>query len=138
MSTINRSKTLQDIIDYTDVYDIRNVAFYNTVDHLIVKSTTAFQRFYPYIKEYIAEYRVTKEQREFYRYRPDLLSTDVYGTPMLGWFIMWMNGQECPSKFRIKQTIMLVPPDQIENLFITIKTKNQNALDSNWLEHLVT
>ena len=61
MSRINNSKTLQDIIDYTDVYDIRNGKYYNTVDHLVVNTTTALQKFYPYIKEYISAYTVTKE-----------------------------------------------------------------------------
>lgn len=135
MASLNNTKTLSELIDYTDVYDINNVAFLNTVSYMIVKSTTAFQKFYPYVKEYLSVYKVTKDQRQKYRCRPDLLSSDVYGTPLLGWFIMWMNGQECPSKFRIKQTIVLINPSQIQNLFITIKTKNQKALDANWLEH---
>lgn len=137
MAQLNSYKTLQSLIDYTDIYDINSATFYTTVDHMVVKSTTSFQKFYPYVKEYIQIYKVTKEQREKYRYRPDLLSTDIYGTPLLGWFIMWMNGQECPSKFRIKQTIALVPPDQVQELFITIKSKNNKKLEENWTKHLV-
>lgn len=136
MPTLNGIKTLQEVIDYTDVYDINNVTYFTKVDHLVVKSTTAFQRFYPYIKQYLQTYAVTKEQREHYRYRPDLLSSDIYGTPTLGWFIMWMNGQECPSKFRLKQSIVLVPPTDIQTLFITIKTKNQDKLENNWTDYL--
>ena len=116
------------------MYDINNVTYFTKVDHLVVKSTTAFQRFYPYVKQYLQTYAVTKEQRE--HYRPDLLSSDIYGTPTLGWFIMWMNGQECPSKFRLKQYIVLVPPTDIQTLFITIKTKNQDKLENNWTDYL--
>lgn len=138
MASLDSTKTLSALINYTDIYDINNVAFLHTTGYLVVKSTTAFQKFYPYVKDYLSSYRVTDDQREKYRYRPDLLSSDVYGTPMLGWLIMWMNGQECPSKFRIKQTIVLINPSQIQDVFITIKAKNQKALDANWLEHQVT
>lgn len=137
MSMLNTSKSLQDLINFTDIYDINNIAFLSTVDHIVVKSTTGFQKFYPYVKQYLTTYKVTPEQREKYRCRPDLLSTDVYGTPTLDWFIMWMNGQECPSKFKIKQTIILVAPDSIQELFITIKNKNNVQLERNWTEHLV-
>ena len=92
-------KTLSDIINREDQYDLKNVTFYGTsVDgELIISSENLFNMYARYIAQFAVTYKVTDEYKKYYRFRPRLLSQDIYGTPDLAWLLMYLNFQECPS-----------------------------------------
>lgn len=75
-------------------------------------------------------------QRDKYRFRPHLLSTDLYGTPELYWMILMLNDQECSSKFRLKSYVKLVPLSDLNRIYDTIVTKSNERLKRNWNEIL--
>ena len=131
-------KTLDQIINRRDRFDINKVLFYTVTDDgtLIIPDTNLFQIYRRYINPYIGTYKVTKAQREYYRYKPHLLSSDIYGTPELAWLILMLNDRECPSKFTIKSTIKLIPEPYLVNLYDTIVTKSNGKLESNWNKYL--
>ena len=122
--------TLDDIINREDRYDIEKVGFYSiTDDHeLVTLDSTLIDLYMKYVREYVGLYRVSKKEREYYRFRPQLLSLD--------WLIMKLNDKECSSKFYIKSTIRLVPKNVIEELYTTIATKSRHPITQNRNDYL--
>lgn len=130
-------KTLNSIIETPNRFDINKITFFTkTIDGtLIVPDTDVFLKYMKVIENLVTTYKVTEAQRERYRYRPYLLSTDIYGTPELGWLLMRLNGQECASKFRIKKTIRVIPYDSLVQIYDNIVANSYDNLTSNWTEY---
>lgn len=131
-------KTLEDIINHQDRYDLNKVIMYTTTDDgsMIIPDTNLFQIYRRYINPYIGTYKVSDKLRTYYRYKPHLLSADVYGTPELAWLLLMLNDRECPSKFTLKSTIRLIPAPYLASLYDTIVTKSNAKLEKNWNEFL--
>ena len=131
-------KTLSDIINKNDRYDINKITLYTETEDgsLIIRDTDLFETYMRFIVHYVQTYTVSDYQRAYYRFRPHLLSYDVYGTPELAWLVISLNDQECPSKFRLKQTIRLIPAEYIPTVYDTILTRSSDKLEANWNEFL--
>jgi len=131
-------KTLDDIINREDKYDFHKICFYTVTSdgELLIPDTNLFQTYIRYIADYVGTYKTTDEQRRYYKYKPALLSNDIYGTPNLSWLLLMLNNRECASKFTIKQYIRLITPKQLSTLFDTIVTKSNDKLEANWNEYL--
>lgn len=131
-------KTLDSILDTTDRYDINKITYFTVTDDgtLVIPDTNVIDVYRRYVNPYIEIYKVTEKQRDFYRYRPYLLSADIYGTPKLGWLIMMLNDRECASKFTIKTTIKLIPLSVIGQLYDSLVTKSTAKLEANWAKYL--
>lgn len=131
-------KTLDSLLNTTDRYDINKITYFTVTDDgtLVIPDTNVIDIYRRYVSPYIQVYKVTEKQRNFYRYRPYLLSADVYGTPKLGWLIMMLNDRECASKFTIKTTIKLIPLSVIGQLYDSLVTKSTSKLEANWAKYL--
>lgn len=131
-------KTLDSILNTTDRYDINKITYFTVTDDgtLVIPDTNVIDIYRRYVSPYIQVYNVTEKQRDFYRYRPYLLSADVYGTPKLGWLIMMLNDRECASKFTIKTTIKLIPLSVMGQLYDSLVTKSTSKLEANWAKYL--
>ena len=131
-------KTVEDIINAKDRYDLNKITFFTMSDDkdLVVPDTDLFQIYMGYIAQFIARFKCSYAVREKYRYKPYLMSQDIYGTPELGWLILLLNDRECASKFTIKSTIRLVPQEYLVSLYDTIVTKSNTKLKKNWDEFL--
>jgi hypothetical protein len=129
---------LDDIINDNNRYDINDITFFTMTDdgELVIRDTDLFVIYRRYINPYIAKYNVSVEQRRKYKCKPELLSSDVYGTPALAWLILLLNDQECPSKFYIKSTIKLIPYDYLQEMYDTVVTRSSSRLNENWNEYL--
>lgn len=138
MSNINSVKTLDDLINFTDRYDPVKISYFSLAgkgdDAIAVISTNLFSLYQRYTYQFVKRYKVTDQQRRQFRCRPFLLSTAVYGTPNLAWLIMMLNNQECPSKFKLKQYIDLIPIEALDELYDTIVTRHKKKLDANRTE----
>lgn len=134
----NVYKTLDDIINHDDRYDINKIMYYTTTEDgtLVIPDHTVFTIYRRYINPYIKTYTVSKAQRDRYKRRPYILSKDVYGTPFLGWLILTLNDQQCASKFYLKSTIKLIPINYLVDIYDTIVTKASDKLDNNWADYL--
>ena len=127
-------KTLDDIINRSDRYDINKITFFTHTDDqsLIIPDKNLIEIYARYIKQYVATFNVSEAERAYYRCKPYLLSFDVYKTVNLGWLIMYLNDRECASKFYLKRTIRLIPIEYLENVYDTIVTKSSARLQENW------
>lgn len=135
MATI---KTLDDIINKNDRYDLNKISMYQYAidDSLIIYSTDVFRLYYRFIRNYVEPYKISQVQRDYYYSKPHLLSQDIYGTPELAWLILRLNDQECPSKFRLKSRIYLIDPMTLSNLYDTVITRSTDKVKENWNEFL--
>lgn len=135
MATI---KTLDDIINKNDRYDLNKISMYQYAidDSLIIYSTDVFRLYYRFIRNYVEPYKISQIQRDYYYSKPHLLSQDIYGTPELAWLILRLNDQECPSKFRLKSRIYLIDPTTLSNLYDTVITRSTDKVKENWNEFL--
>ena len=131
-------KTLDDIINRSDRYDINKITFFTqTYDKtLIIPDTNLFEIYMRYVRPYVGTFNVSDAERQYYRFKPYLLSLDVYGTPSLGWLILMLNDRECASKFYLKQTVRLIPVEYLNNVYDTIVTKSSTRLEKNWNTYL--
>ena len=131
--------TLDDVIEKEDRYDINKILFFSMTEDrtLVVKDTNLFTIYMRYLQQYIAAFKISKALRQYYRFRPDLLSTDLYGTPNLAWLLLTLNYQECASKFRLKSTVRIIPAQYLAQVYDTIVTKSTDKLAANWDEFLL-
>lgn len=129
-------KTLQDLVAYTNRFDIRNLAFYSTDKFgLTTIQTTQFDRYLSYIMTYTETYEVDDSQKQVYMYRPDLLSKAIYGQPNLDWLIMKLNDCESASRFIIRKGLRLISPDSLEDALQEINAKDKERIEANWSEN---
>ena len=130
-------KTITELINRDDRYDVSKITFFTQTEDgsLIIPDTNLFRIYMPFIRDYIRTYKVTKEQINFYRYKPYLLSNDIYGTPKLAWLILLLNDRECASKFYLKSTAKLVPPGLLEQLYTEITTRSTDRLEENQIKY---
>ncbi|MCM1230238.1 MAG: baseplate wedge protein 53 [Ruminococcus flavefaciens] len=131
-------KTLDDIINREDRYDVNKVTLFTITDdqELVIPDKNIFDTYMRFIRPYVQVYDVTMREREYYRFRPQLLSLDVYGTPSLDWLLIMLNDRECPSKFYLKQTVNMVPSSIIGKLHETIVSRPKRDLEKNWNKYL--
>ena len=131
-------KTLDDIVNRDDQYDINKMTVYRMSGDgaFVIMGSTLYDLYYRYIAPYVAEYGVSDAQRKYYRGKPHLLSSDIYGTPDLAWLIMRLNDRECPSNFYLKQKVLLIPKNRIQSLFNTLYTKAGDRIEKNHSKYL--
>lgn len=135
MATLNLSasiKTLDDLIQFTDTYDIRNTVYYRRVENLLVPAMNAYDLYYEGYKDAIETFTTNREQRVKYSYKPNNLSVDIYGTPSMGWLIMKLNNCECPSKFKVRSKINLISFSNLQDIAVSIISKASGRLEANW------
>lgn len=131
-------KTLDDIINRIDRYDVNKITFYAATDDktLVVPGKNLFEMYFKYAAPYVGTFGVTDAERRYYQYKPYLLSQDVYGTPSLGWMILYLNDRESASRFYLKSTVNLIPPQVLPEVYDTIATRSSVRLKGNWNAYL--
>lgn len=131
-------KTLNDIINREDRYDLNQVLLYTVTEDgsLVIPDKNIFETYMRFVRPYVQVYDVENNARTYYRFRPQLLSLDVYGTPSLDWLLMILNDRECASKFYLKQTVNMVPASVISKLHETVISRPKRELEKNWDKYL--
>lgn len=131
-------KTLDDIINRNDRYDINKITFYQLSGDgsMVIQMSTLFDIYYRYIIPYIGVFSVTDAQKRYYKTKPHLLSADIYGTPDLAWMLMKLNNKESPSRFYLLDHVRLIPMSQLEVVYDTLVTKAAGRLNANWNKYL--
>lgn len=114
-------KTLDDVINYTTLYDIRKYAKIKDVNGIKFIDETMFDIYFKLFKPLIQRVSTTVEHKK-YNYNPKLLSRDLYGTPDLDWLLVRINS-ESSSRFKIEGKINYIHPDDIDTIFDILASK---------------
>lgn len=72
----------------------------------------------------------TEEEIAKYKYAPDMLAYDIYGSTQLDFIILLCNGIIDPKEFDFKRKSILLPKKSVLNEFLS---KVYNS-ESNWLD----
>ena len=131
------SKTIEDQISNSiDIeqssipyeYTNKDVAHYENSEMKInLYENILLGKYFPVIKNSCTLKTISREDQFRYNYRPELLSTDTYGTPSLWYIIMRCNNCEDINDFKDLPTVYLPDIVIIENCisneeFIKAKT----------------
>lgn len=74
--------------------------------------------------------KISSEEIAKYKYSPDLLAYDLYGSTQLDFILLLCNGIIDPKEFDFKKSYILVPPyEDLYNLLSSIYNS-----ESTWLE----
>lgn len=73
---------------------------------------------------------ITSDDIVKYRYAPDLLAYDVYGTTQLDFIVLLCNGTIDPKEFNFKRKYIMLPRKHILNEFLSAVYNSESV----WLE----
>ena len=93
---------------YRDKYDSTEVKYYEkSSNNIILYDNILLNKYFNKIKNSCTKYLLTKEENIIYRFRPEALSKDKYGTPNLWYVILKVNGCEDFSEFNDFDYVLL-------------------------------
>jgi len=129
------SYTLEDFVKLGDQDDLTyyNFSILRSADNI----TFADQSILDY---YISEMRssckkvtdISKQEINKYKYRPDLLAYDIYGSTQLDFVVLICNGVIDPKEFDFKKKYLMLPTKQyLASLMSTIYSSESEWLDIN-------
>ena len=92
------NSTIQEIIDAgkrasltTDDLSLKTIVTNSMDEKFIVNLTTVFEKYYELLTDYAVTVRLTEEEYLRYRFKPRLLSKDLYGTYDLHYLLLKLN-----------------------------------------------
>lgn len=127
-------KTMSELIKNKGNFNIRNVAIFSATDDIIYVDYTLFTKYRQLLNGFITTVITEPADRETYTYKPGLLSNRLYGTTELDHLLLMINNCESPSDFRVKKTLNLILPDDVEYFFNTLVLQNKETLEKNKLD----
>lgn len=91
-----------------DSYTSDEIKYYDkSSNNIIIWDNLLLNKYYDKIKNSCTKFYLTKEENIIYRYRPEALSRDKYGTPNLWYIILKVNGCEDFSEFHDFDYVLL-------------------------------
>ena len=132
IKSTDKAITIQEFIALGSIDDI---TYYN---FSILEYLNGFDMFvtnilYDYEDEFndmVVNVKFTDLERLKYRYKPSLLSYDIYGSIELAFVIMMLNGIIDPKEFNFK-TIKLIRPNDLNNILSNIYAANSEYINEN-------
>lgn len=133
-----KTHTVEEFIDlkYQDDMTYRNLSILDRgssslemVDHCLIDD------YLPEFLQYAMPITLSAEEYIRYRYCPDLLSFDLYGSTQLDFVILFINDMIDPKEFDLR-TIKLIKASQMQKLLSDVYNANegyiaQNRFDNN-------
>ena len=115
MANNSKVQTLSDFVryGYTSSYSIQSISlFYKDKENdIIYLDKLVYQKYDGLIMSMAQNVELTDDEINKYKYSPELLSSDLYGTPNLSHLILYIN--RCPAYSFKRKNIKLI---QIRNL----------------------
>ena len=134
MANINpaTTTTLEDFIEMRSIYEMTYYNFsilevINGVEHL---NHNLIEDYLEELKSACITVDLTLDQYKKYKYFPDLLSYDVYGSVQLDFIIMLLNDCIDPKEFD-KKTVILPYASVLASFLNTVYSKEQLYIEEN-------
>lgn len=140
MATFNRdvsqTYTLEDFIDMqvSDQLTFRNFSTVAVVNGVELTDKNLIEDFLPELLKETIEVDLSDDEFYRYKYSPDLLAFDVYGSIQLDFLIMYMNGIIDPKDFEYK-TIKLVKASVLRDFLNHVYNSQKYVLENNKYEN---
>ncbi len=107
---LEQMKSTNDIefCSFKDTYTSDEVKYYEkSTNNIILFDNLLLNKYFNKIKNSCTKFYMTKEENIIYRYRPEALSTNKYGTPNLWYIILKVNSCEDFSEFHDFDYVLL-------------------------------
>ena len=143
MATFNRdvsqTYTLEDFIDMqvSDQLTFRNFSTVAVINGVELIDKNLIEDFLPELLKETIEVDLSDDEFYRYKYSPDLLAFDVYGSVQLDFLIMYMNGIIDPKEFEYK-TIKLVKASTLKDFLNHVYNSQKYVLENNKFENGVS
>lgn len=138
MANNSKVQTLSDFVryGYTSSYSIQSISlFYKDKENdIIYLDKLVYQKYDGLIMSMSQNVELTDDEINKYKYSPELLSSDLYGTPNLSHLILYIN--RCPAYSFKRKNIKLIQPSYIEKIFQKIIEHEQSNLNKSYRETL--
>ena len=92
------NSTIQEIIEAgkraaltTDELSLKTIVTNSSDEKFIINLTPVFEKYYELLTDYAVTVRLTEEEYLRYRFKPRLLSKDLYGTYELHYLLLKLN-----------------------------------------------
>ena len=103
-----KNVTIQLSGSFKDTYTSDEVKYYEkSTNNIILFDNLLLNKYFNKIKNSCTKFYMTKEENITYRYRPEALSTNKYGTLNLWYIILKVNGCEDFSEFHDFDYVLL-------------------------------
>lgn len=124
-------KTLDDLIRYSEVgnYTLPNISFIEQVDNLVVLDKLVYDDYRDRISQYIKQVKLTDEEYNNYKYRPEVLAYDLYGNQNLYHLLLFINN--CSELEFDKYGVNIIPKEDLEEAIYKIISHEDDRLTNN-------
>lgn len=124
--------TLEDFIDMkiSDEMTYYNFSIIENINNIEYLDHNLIEDYLPELNKLCIPVSLTSEQFKRYKYAPDLLAYDVYGSVQLDFIVLMANDMIDPKEF-CKTEIKLPYASSLRNFLGTIYSKEKNYITKN-------
>lgn len=140
MATFNRdvslTYTLEDFVkmQVSDQLTFRNFSTVSVVNGVELTDKNLIEDFLPELMKECIDVTLDKDEYTRYKYAPDLLAFDVYGSVQLDFIILYMNGIIDPKDFDFK-VVKLVRSSVLKDFLNHVFGSQRYILENNKYEN---
>ena len=135
-STPAKTITLDDFIEMkpADTMTYYNFSILNVIDNVSHLDRNLIEEYIDVINLDAIEVQLSVEEYKKYKYAPDLLAYDIYGSTQLDFLILLLNDMIDPKQFN-KKNIKLLYSSKLVELLDIIYSKESNYIQQNRYEN---
>lgn len=135
-STPAKTITLDDFIEMkpADTMTYYNFSILNVIDNVSHLDRNLIEEYIDVINLDAIEVQLSVEEYKKYKYAPDLLAYDIYGSTQLDFLILLLNDMINPKQFN-KKNIKLLYSSKLVELLDIIYSKESNYIQQNRYEN---
>ena len=133
---IAKTHTIEEFIDkkFEDQLTYRNFSIVDYSDDIELIDRNLISDYLPILERACTNYPFTAREYRKYKYCPDLLSYDLYGTTQLDFLLMMLNDMVDPKEFTMK-VIKLPDVKILRTALSDILSVNSGFIEQNRFDH---
>jgi hypothetical protein len=131
--------TIEDFISmkYSDDLTYRNFTILEVIDNIELVDKCLLDDYLYELEQISISVELTSEEYNKYKYAPDLLAYDIYGSTQLDFVILAANDMIDPKEFDLK-TIKLPYSSSLKSFLSSIYSTNSGYLEQNRYDNNLT
>lgn len=119
---------------YSDELTYHNFSIIEKINGLELLDHNLIEDYLPELENLCVTCELSNEELKRYKYSPDLLAYDVYGSTQLDFVILFANGMIDPKEFTLKK-IKLPYRSHMTNFMSAVYNANQTYISQNWSDN---
>ena len=124
--------TIPDVINSYEIESVTegSISFKELInDEVAIKFHNVISKYIDTMRPFITTYTLTDEEHYMYKCKPNLLCYELYGTPELGYSLLYINNMLSVTEFT-RKTIRIFTPN-IKEVLKELMTLNRTDIERN-------